>query len=47
MSEHLSEPFIEKHPYQPSYVMLIERSINLSLTQTIQQLSLLETVPMK
>ena len=31
MSEHLSEPFIEKHPYQLSYVMLIERSINLSL----------------
>ena len=31
MSENLSEPFIEKHPYQLSYVMLIERSINLSL----------------
>ena len=31
MSEHLSEPFIEKRLYQLSYVMLIERSINLSL----------------
>ena len=28
----MSEPFIEKHAiYQLSYVMLIERSINLSL----------------
>ena len=31
MSEYLSDPFIEKYPYQLSYVMLIERSINLIL----------------